>query len=118
MTSRLSAAQNKCKISDWDTLNLLITVAENVQVNFLGFTINGSTFKGVREYFRKQSTEATKSTFSNLNLNYVVFLRDFYLLFDIINKEKIDRLPVIASSLNVEKLLEDSFLSSDTEKEI
>lgn len=63
MTSRLSAALDKCKISDRDAVHLLTAAAESFQVNFLEFTINRSTIKRAREHFRKQSAKGIKSTF-------------------------------------------------------
>lgn len=116
MTSRLSAALDKCKISGRDTVHLLTAAAESFQVNFLEFTINRSTIK--REHFHKQSAEAIKSTFFDLNLNYVNVHWDSKLLPNIISKENVDRLPIIISSSNVEKLLGVNALASDTGKEI
>lgn len=77
MTSRLSAALDKCKISDRDAVHLLTAAAESFKVDFLDFTINRSTIKRARENFRKQSSEAIKSKFSDLHLNYVVVHWDF-----------------------------------------
>jgi len=98
MTSRLSAPLDKCKISDRDAVHLLTAAAEGFQVNCLEFTINRSTIKRAREYFRKQSSEAIKSTFIDQNLNYIIVHWDSKLLPDILSKENIDRLPVIVSS--------------------
>lgn len=116
MTSRLSAALDKCKISGRDTVHLLTAAAESFQVNFLEFTINRSTIK--HEHFHKQSAEAIKSKFFDLNLNYVNVHCDSKLLPNIISKENVDRLPIIISSSNVEKLLGVPALASDTGKEI
>jgi len=93
ITSRLSAALDKCKISDRDAVHLLTAAAESFQVNCLEFTINRSIIKRAREHFRKQSSEAIKSTFIDQNLNYLIVHWDSKLLPDILSKESIDRLP-------------------------
>ena len=87
-------------------------------MNCLEFTINRSTIKRAREHFRKQSSEAIKSTFIDQNLNYIIVHWDSKLLPDILSKEIIDRLPAIVLASNVEKLLGVPALNSGTGKEI
>jgi hypothetical protein len=53
MTSRLSTALGKCKISDRDAVHLLTAATESFQVNCLEFIINRSTIKRAREHFCK-----------------------------------------------------------------
>lgn len=118
MTSRLSAVLDRCKINDRDAVHLLTAVAENFHVNCLEFTINGSTIKWFHEHFRKQSSEANKSTVIDQNFNYLIVHWDSKLLPDILSKENIDRLPVIVSASNVEKLLGVPALTSGTGEKI
>jgi hypothetical protein len=118
MTFRLSSALNKCKLSDRDAANLLTAVAESFQIDCSKFIINRPAIKRSREHFRKQISESIKSNFTNTHLDYVVLHWDSKLLPDLMSKENINRLPVIVTALNIERLLEVPALSSGTRKEI
>jgi hypothetical protein len=74
ITSHLSATLDKCKISDHDAVHLLPAIAESFQVCSSKFTINRTSIKKEREHIREQISETIKSTFLNLNLNFVVIL--------------------------------------------
>jgi hypothetical protein len=99
-------------------VHLLTTAAESFQVNCLEFTINRSTIKRAPEHFRRRSSEAIKSTFINQNLNYIIVHWDSKLLPDILSNKNIDRLPVIVSASNVEKLLGVPVLTPGTGEKI
>jgi len=105
ITPRLAAVLNKCKISDRDTVHLLTAVAECFQVNCSEFVINRTSIKKVRENIRKQTSETIKTNFLNFDLNFVVLHWDSKLLPDLLNRKNVERLPIIVTAPNVEKLL-------------
>ncbi|KAE9522774.1 hypothetical protein AGLY_016815 [Aphis glycines] len=115
---RLSAALNKCKISDRDAVHLLTAAAESINVNTSEYIINRSSIKRAREKCREQLSEAIKSNFLNVNLQYCVVHWDSKLLPGLTGRDTIDRLPVIITAPNVEQLLGVPQLSSGRGNEI
>lgn len=118
LTARLSAALDKCKISDRDAVHILTACVEAVSLNPNDFVINRTSIKRARETFRKNTSMDVKSKFYEMNLNFVVVHWDSKILPDITGKYKVDRLPVIATAPNVEQLLGVPELSSGTGREM
>jgi hypothetical protein len=69
---RLSAALDKCKASNRDAVHLLTAAAESFDVNTSEYIINRSSIKRAREKCHEQLSEAIKSNFLNVNLQYCV----------------------------------------------
>ncbi|XP_039315242.1 uncharacterized protein LOC120359881 isoform X1 [Solenopsis invicta] len=118
LTARLSAALDRCKISDRDAVHILTACVDAINLNPQEFVINRTSIKTAREYYRKKISLDVKSKFYNLNLNFVVIHWDSKILPDITGKKNVDRLPVIATAPNVEQLLGVPELSSGTGREI
>lgn len=118
LTARLAAVLDKCKVSDRDAVHLLTACVDAVHLSPSEFVINRTSIKRAREGFRKKTSLNVKSNFNELNLNYVAIHWDSKILPDITAKSKVDRLPIIATALNVEQLLGVPQLSSGTGREI
>ncbi|XP_025405167.1 uncharacterized protein LOC112679535 [Sipha flava] len=118
MTPRLSAALDKCKVSDRDAVHLLTACVESVSLNPSDYIINRTSIKKCREIFRKKVAEKVHSDFCTLNIDFVIVHWDTKLLPNLSGQEKVDRLPVIASSPNVEQLLGVPQIPSGTGSEI
>jgi hypothetical protein len=118
INSRLSAALDKCKVSDRDAVHLLTAFVEGLSLNPSEYIINRTSIKNARERFRKQSAEKVKSDFSDKNVEFVVVHWDTKLLPDVSGQEKVDRLPVIVTAPGVEQLLGVPQLTSSSGGEI
>lgn len=115
---RLSAALDKCKISDRDAVHLLTAAAESFNVNTSEYIINRSSIKRAREKCREKLSETIKSNFLNINHQYCVVHWDSKLLPGLTGRDTVDRLPVIITAPKVEQLLGVPQLSSGKGNEI
>jgi len=115
---RLSAALDKCKISDRDAVHLLTAAAESFNVNTSEYIINRSSIKRAREKCREKLSETIKSNFLNINHQYCVVHWDSKLLPGLTGRDTVDRFPVIMTAPNVEQLLGVPQLSSGKGNEI
>lgn len=118
MSPRVSAALDKCKVSDRDCVHLLTAVLETLEIDPSEYIINRTSIKISREKFRQQISERVRLKFDNLNLKSLVLHWDSKILPDITGKSKVDRLPVVVTALNMEQLLGVPEIKSSTGKEI
>lgn len=118
LTKRLSSALDKCRISDRDAVHILTACVDALSLNPSEFVINRSSIKRGREEFRKQSAIEVQAKFIDADLEYVIIHWDSKMLPDLCGKEIVDRLPVIATSLNIEQLLGVPQLSSSRGEEV
>lgn len=105
LTSRLSAALDRCKISDRDAVHLLTACLDALSLDPSIYVINRSSIKRSRENYRKNITENISSKFQEQNLNFVVVHWDSKILRALIGKKNVDRLPIVATAPNIEQLL-------------
>jgi len=118
ITPRLSAALDKCKISDRDAVHLLTACVEAISLNPLDFVINRTSIRRSRQHFRELKSSSIKSKFFDLNLNFLTIHWDSKLLPDITGKTKVDRLPIIATGPDTVQLLGVPELSAGTGYEV
>lgn len=105
LTSRLSAALDRCKISDRDAVHLLTACVDALLLDPSIYVINRSSIKRSRENYRQEISENVNSKFHEQNLNFVNVHWDSKILPALTGKMNVDRLPIIATALNVEQLL-------------
>lgn len=118
MTSRLSAALDKCNVSDRDAVHLLTACIKSLSLNPASYIINRTSIRNSRESIRKEIAEKVHSDFVSLNVDFVIVHWDTKLLPGLTNQEKVDRLPVIVSTPNGEQLLGVPEIPSGTGSEI
>lgn len=118
MTSRVTAALDKCKVSDRDAIHIITALLEALSLDINDFVLSRSSVKRAREMLRKESATSIKSTFSDINLDFVVIHWDSKILTDITGKSNIDRLPVVATAPGIEQLLGVPSLTSCTGSEV
>lgn len=111
MTFRVTAALDKCKVSDRDAIHIITALLEALSLNINGFVLSRPSVKRAREMLRKESATSIKSKFSDINLDFVVIHWDSKILPDITDKSNIDRLPVVATVPGIEQLLGDPGLT-------
>lgn len=109
MTPRLSAALDKCKVSDRDAVHLLSACVESLNLCPQDYVINRTSIRNARITFREQGAEKIKTAFSEFmnNTDFVIIHWDSKMLPDDIGGyEKVERLPIIATTFpDVEQLL-------------
>lgn len=71
MMPRLTAALDKCKISDRDFVHVLTAYLAATGLDLNDFVLSRSTLKRAREIFRKKSND---ETFFDLNLDFTVVI--------------------------------------------
>lgn len=118
LTPRLSAALDKCKISDRDAVHLLTACLEATSADPQEFVINRTSIRRIRQNLRKRAASNIKSKFFDLDLTNAVVHWDSKLLSDLTGKKIVDRLPVIVTAPNIEQLLGVPELSAGTGYEI
>jgi hypothetical protein len=105
MTPRLTAALDKCKVSDRDAVYLLTACIESLSLNPANYIINRTSIRNSRESIRKKIAEKVRSDFVSLNVDFVIVHWDTKLHPGLTNQEKVYRLPVIVSMPNGKQLL-------------
>ncbi|XP_050530378.1 uncharacterized protein LOC126899463 [Daktulosphaira vitifoliae] len=118
ITPRLSAALDKCKISDRDAVHILSACLDSLSIDQNNYILNRTSIKNIRQHFRKESADKVKSDFLNKKVNFVVVHWDGKLLPDLTGQDKVDRLPVIITSPDLEQLLGVPQIPSGTGLEI
>ena len=106
MTTRLSAASDKRKISDRDAVHILIGTIEALGLDVQEFIINRSSIHFHREKIRKEKATDIEKNFKDVKLKAAVVHWDGKLLSALTDKEIVYRLPVILSNGDTEQLLE------------
>lgn len=105
ITDKLSAALDRCKISDRDAVNILLATAESLGVNTDALIINRTSIKYTRERFRKERMEKIRNDFNASEIGPCVVHWDRKLLPSLYRKQLVDRLPVIISHNGTDQLL-------------
>jgi len=118
MTSRVTAALDKCKASDRDAIHIITALLEALSLDINDYIFSRSSVKRTREMLRKESPKSIKSKFSDINLDFVVIHWDSKILTDITGIPNIDRLPVVATAPGIEQLLGVPGLTSCTGSEV
>lgn len=89
MSTKLLSALDKCKISDRDTIYIIISTAEALGQDISKLKINRSILQRKRAMFRKTRAKELKINFNVLTLDYVVLHWDEKLLPDLCEKVKV-----------------------------
>ncbi|XP_050520208.1 uncharacterized protein LOC126893767 [Daktulosphaira vitifoliae] len=104
LTSRLSAALDRCNVSGRDCIHLIMAFLDAVSLDPSSYVLNRTSISKQREQFRKKNYIRIKEKFSQLNDKIVTIHWDTKLLHDISGKS-VERLAVIATGAGTEQLL-------------
>lgn len=102
---KLVAALDRCRISDRDAVHLIAAVAQSLNHDLDSLVINRTSIRRYREKLREAKAANIKKVFKDTELNAVVLHWDGKMLPDLLKRELVDRLPVLLTSGNDEKLL-------------
>lgn len=97
---------------------MLTACVEALSLDPSVYVINRTSIKNSRENYRQKISENINSKFHEKNLNYVVIHWDSKILPALTGKNNVDRLPIIATAMDVEQLLGVPQMPSGTGYEI
>lgn len=103
MTPRLAAALDKSRISDRDAVHIVSAAVEALSLDISEYVLNRSSVKRSRENFRAERYALIKSV--EIDVPFIELHWDSKLLPHLTENKNVDRLPVIAVSVNFEQLL-------------
>lgn len=105
INTELVAALDKCKLSDRDSVHILIATTEALGHNTEDLVINRTSIRRCRQKLRAERASVLKNKRLTLQLEFGVVHWDGKLLPAITGNEKVDRLPVIISAKGQEHFL-------------
>lgn len=105
MTERVVATLDKCKLSHRDSVHLIAAVAEALQQDLSTLILNKSSFHDYREKVRQLKAENIKKVFTGTELNCATIHWDGKMLPNLLKRKVLDRLPVVITNGETEKLL-------------
>lgn len=111
VTSCVASALDRNKISDRQSVKLIVPIVAALEHNPALMSISRSTIRRHRKEARKQCADNIKNLFSMKELPVIVHW-DGKILPDILGNEKVDRLPILVSADGNNKLLGVPKLSS------
>ena len=103
VTNSVAAALDRTQVTDREAPHLLAATAQALGHNIMELSLSRSSIRRVRRQYRTECTAAIKLQFAPSTPLIVHW--DGKLLPDITGKEKVDRLPVIVSGVDLEQLL-------------
>lgn len=102
---KVVAALDRCKVSDRDAVHLVAAIAESLHVDLDSLSLNRTSIRNYRQKVREARANNIRKVFQDRELNALVLHWDGKLLFDLVKHEMVDRLPVVVTNGEVEKLL-------------
>ncbi|CAH0547100.1 unnamed protein product [Brassicogethes aeneus] len=96
---------DSCKVSYRGAVHLVAAIAEVLNFDVETLTINRTSIRYYRRKIREARATQIKNIFENTELNALVLHWNGKLLFDILKRETVERLPVLVSNSKTEKLL-------------
>lgn len=105
LTPKVVAALDACRVTDRKAVHLIGAISESLDVNLETLVLNRSSIRVQRQQIREAKALHLKKVFQNLELNALVLHWDGKMLLDLEQHVFVDRLPILVSDGNVEKLL-------------
>lgn len=112
--AKLVATLDKCLISDRNATRLIIAITEALGHDPREFVINKSSINACRQKVRQDLAEKFKEQFSSFKLNASVLHFDGKLMQEMLLTDKVDRLAIIITDGELEKILSIPALTSGT----
>lgn len=104
-TNKVVAALDACKVSDRKAVHLIAAIAEALFIDLRTLILNKTSIRLYRQQVRQAKALVIKAVFQSTELKALVLHWDGKLLFDLVQREMTDRMPVIVSDGDVVKLL-------------
>lgn len=117
ITPKLAAALDACKISDRYAVHIISAVAESLGHNIEEYVLNRTSLHQAREQIREERVSTLRKKLKLNELDTICLHWDGKLLPALTGNDKVDRLPIIITSGQVEQLLQIPALNSGTGKE-
>ena len=114
ITPNLVAMLDRCKVSDRDSIGIITTIAQALGHNIDDLIINRTSIRRQRTKHRAELANKLREKFNDCELNAITVHWDGKLLPILKGTGKIERLPVLISSIGVEKLLGIPTISSSS----
>lgn len=101
----LVAALDRCKISDRNAVHLIMSVAVALNFDANSLVLNRSSIRRYREQIREAKVENIRRVFNDVDWKAGVLHWDEKMLPNMLNRKMAERLPVIISSGDTDKIL-------------
>ena len=113
---RVVSVLDKCKISSRDAVHLIIAIADALGHKVDTLIVNASSIHRYREKIREAKAAHIKEVFKNMEFDSLVVHWDGKMLYNMVKHEVLDRLPILVSNNEIEKLIGIPELSNGTGK--
>ncbi|KAE9531874.1 hypothetical protein AGLY_010076 [Aphis glycines] len=117
ITSKIVCALDNCKVSDRGAIHIIMAVVEALEKNVDDYVINRTSIQRCRQILRKERASLIKDKFLESDLQAVVLHWDGKLLPNLVGKDIMDRLSIVISSGDIEKILSIPVLQNSTANE-
>ena len=105
MTPNVVAALDKCKVSYRDSVFIIVTVADALGFDIHKLILNKSSYNKSRNDIRKMKAEKIKDLLMETSISHLIMHWDGKLIPDRISCKQIDRLPILISNGEIEKII-------------
>lgn len=105
LNTKLITVLDRAKLSDRMAVCIIHAVAESLHHDVNSFVLNRSSFRRYREKMRKSKNEEIRKAFKDVELKAMVLHWDGKMLPSLINREMADRLPIVVTNGDIEKIL-------------
>lgn len=105
MTKEVVTALDYCKVSYRQAVHLIGAVGKSFNIDMNDIILNKTSFNRMRSIVRSQEAEKYKKLFGDLRLDAAVIHWDGKIIFDSASCRQIDRVPIVLSSGDFEKIL-------------
>lgn len=113
---KLVAVLDRFKITDRQAVFIIATVAQRLQIDVASLVLNKTSINRYRERIREAKAKNIKKVFQETDLKAGVLHWDGKLLYNYVKREILDRLPIVISDGDTQKLLGVPELESGTGK--
>ena len=111
-TEELVAVLDHCKISYRKSVRIICAVAKALNINTDELILNKTSFNNIRSSIREKLAKNIKRVFEEKDLTALVVHWDGKSISDKTTRERKERLPILVSNGNVDKLLESTPLAN------
>ena len=106
LTDGVADALDRCKVSYRNSVHIIGSVANALGHDIKDLVLNKSSFNEARKRLREQKANNLKILLKNQDIQYIVVHWDGKIIPDDILCKKIDRVPIVISSRDIEKIID------------
>lgn len=104
-TTKVVAALDTCRVTDRKAVHLIAAITEALGINVEHLILNKFSIREHRQKVREAKASNIKQVFQNTELNALILHWDGKMLPDLLQHSVVDRLPVVVTNGDVEKVL-------------